>query len=36
MTTKEEIMEAMRDYQSNSNGFERARKFQSSIYHGAL
>jgi hypothetical protein len=36
MTTNEEIMQAMRDYQTNSNGFERARTFQSSIYHGAI
>jgi hypothetical protein len=36
MNTREEIMEAMRDYQSNSNGFERSRKWQSSIYNGAI
>jgi redox-sensitive bicupin YhaK (pirin superfamily) len=29
MNTQEELMQAMRDFQSNSNGFERAKKWES-------
>ena len=31
VTSNEEVYQAMRDYQSNMNGFERARGWQSEI-----
>jgi hypothetical protein len=31
VTSEEEVYQAMRDYQSNLNGFERARNWQSEI-----
>lgn len=34
MNTREEIMQAMMDYQANRNGFEAARGFESSISRG--
>jgi redox-sensitive bicupin YhaK (pirin superfamily) len=34
MNTREEIMEAMSDYRSGRNGFERAPRFRSSIASG--
>ena len=36
MTTKEEIDQAMMDFRTYSNGFERARGWESEIGKGAM
>jgi hypothetical protein len=36
VSSEEEVYQAMLDYQSNSNGFERARNWQSQIGRAML